>query len=356
MPQSVQSRAVTLAIASAGAAIFYIVNLPLPFLLGPLAACLLAALAGAPMKDMGPVGTAMRAILGVAVGASVTPELFGRLSDMALSVALVPVFVLIVAVVGYPFFRRICNFDPVTSYYCAMPGGLQDMLVFGSEAGGDVRALSLIHATRVLVIVTTAPLLLSTLWGLPLTNAPGQAAANIPLMEILLMVGAGVVGWWAASRVGLFGASILGPLIATAALSLSDQIHHRPPAEAIICAQFFIGLTVGVKYTGITWGELRKDVSAGVAFCVILAAISLVFAKIVTSAGIAPPVDALLAFSPGGQAEMAVLAIVAGADIAFVVTHHLTRMIVVITGAPLFFQMMQRRRHVAESKLTRHDK
>ena len=32
---------------------------------------------------------------------------------------------------------------------------------------------------------------------------------------------------------------------------------------------------------------------------------------------------------------MTVLAIVAGADIAFVVTHHLTRIVVVIIGAPI---------------------
>lgn len=351
MPWSAQSRMLTCLIAAAGVVAFLVANLPLPFLLGPLTACLFAALAGVPMKDMGPVGTAMRAILGVAVGASITPELFHRLADMALSVAFVPVFVLIIAAAGYPFFRRICGFDPVTSYYCAMPGGLQDMLVFGSEAGGDVRALSLIHATRVLVIVTTAPVLLSAVWGLPLTNAPGETAANIPFIELLLMVAAGVIGWWAATAIGLFGASILGPLIATAALSLADLIHYRPPAEAVVCAQFFIGLTVGVKYAGITWGELRRDVAAGFAFCLILAVISLIFAKVVSSAGLAPPVDALLAFSPGGQAEMAVLAIVAGADLAFVVTHHLTRIIIVITGAPLFFQLVQRNQQKSENKL-----
>lgn len=44
----------------------------------------------------------------------------------------------------------------------------------------------------------------------------------------------------------------------------------------------------------------------------------------------------MLALSPGGQAEMVVLAIVAGADMAYVVTHHVVRLIVVILGAPIF--------------------
>jgi len=49
----------------------------------------------------------------------------------------------------------------------------------------------------------------------------------------------------------------------------------------------------------------------------------------------AAPVEAILAFAPGGQGEMAVLALVAGADVAFVVTHHLVRLVIVIAGAPL---------------------
>ena len=36
----------------------------------------------------------MRTVLGVAVGASITPELLNRLPEMAYSVALIPVFVL----------------------------------------------------------------------------------------------------------------------------------------------------------------------------------------------------------------------------------------------------------------------
>jgi uncharacterized membrane protein AbrB (regulator of aidB expression) len=63
--------------------------------------------------------------------------------------------------VGVPFFRRVYRFDWATSWYAAMPGGLTDMVLFGQEAGGDVRALSLIHATRVLIIVTLAPLILT---------------------------------------------------------------------------------------------------------------------------------------------------------------------------------------------------
>ena len=91
--------------------------------------------------------------------ASLTPALFQRLDEMALSVALIPPFVALIGLTGYPYFRRLWGFDPATSYFAAMPGGLQDMLLFGIEAGGNPRALSLIHTTRVLVIVSLMPFL-----------------------------------------------------------------------------------------------------------------------------------------------------------------------------------------------------
>ncbi len=325
----------TMLIAAFGALLFYVLSLPLPFLLGPLFACLGAALARVSLQGTGPVGTVMRTILGVAVGASITPDIVHRVSDIGFSLVLVPLLIICVGSAGYFAFRRLYGFDHATAYYSAMPGGLQDMLLFGEEAGGNVRTLSLIHATRVLIIVSTVPLVLYFFWGLKTTSVAGQAASEVPLIELALMTAAGIGGWQLAAAVGMFGASILGPLIATAALSLSGFIEHRPPVEAIICAQYFIGLTVGVKYTGITWLELRRDVSAGALLSVLIIPIGLVFATVSTLAGAAPPLEAFLAFSPGGQAEMAVLAIITGADLPFVVTHHLMRMILVIAGSPI---------------------
>ncbi len=324
-----------LAIAASGVAVFLLLNLPLPWLLGPMFACLIAALGGLKLKGPVFLGDAMRTVLGVAVGASITPDVVARLPDMAVSIALIPPFILLIGLVGYPYFRRVCGFDNATSYYGAMPGGLQDMLVFGEEAGGNVRHLSLIHATRVLIVVSALPLVLTYVLGRSLDLPIGAPAAQLPFHELALMVAIALFGWWAAKRVGLFGASILGPMILAAIASLTGLIHSRPPMEAILAAQFFIGLSVGVKYVGITWSELRRVVVAAVGYTVLIGVLAVVFAEGVVLLGLAPQAEALLAFSPGGQAEMTVLAIVAGADIAYVVTHHLTRIVVVIIGAPV---------------------
>ena len=330
----------TYVIALLGVLVFSLLQLPLPWLLGPIFACLAAALAGAELKGVKPVNDAMRAILGVAVGATLSISVVASMASMWPTLALIPLLIALSALIGVPYFQRLWGFDTATSYYSAMPGGLQDMLAFGEEAGGDVRALSLIHATRVMLIVVALPFLLEGIWAIDLSNPPGALAASLPLSQLLLMVAAGLGGWQLAKRVGLFGASIIGPMIAAGVLAMTGVLQHRPPAEAIWAAQFFIGMTVGSKYSGITGDEVRKDVTAALGYCLILIALAAVFTEFVILLGLAPPLEALLAFAPGGQAEMTVLALISGADVAFVISHHILRISCVILGAPIIARLM----------------
>lgn len=338
--QKLPKQALTLAISMIGTAIFHQLGLPLPFLFGPLFACLAAALLGAPLIGTGQVAVGARTILGLAVGASITPAVMHQLPQMAASVIFVPIYVLLIGMIGVPFFQRFCGFDRATAYYASMPGGLQDMVVFGQEAGADVRALALVHATRILVIVTIAPLLMVNLFHVTLSNPIGAPARDMPVEQLLLMVAAAFLGWKGGERIGLFGATIIGPLILSAILSLTGFLHQRPPAEAMNIAQFFIGSAIGVSYVGVTLRELRKDVLAGIAFVAILAVLAFIMMEIVVQAGFAQPIEGFLSFTPGGQAEMTVLAIISGADLGFIVMHHLVRLMVVIAGAPVLARII----------------
>lgn len=325
-----------------GVWVFHTLDLPLPWLLGPISACLIAALMGLKMRGIQRLNESMRTILGVAVGATLTPAVLLSLPSMWPTLLLVPLMTLAIGLVGIPYFLKVWKFDFPTAYYSAMPGGLQDMVLFGEKAGADVRTLSLIHATRVAVIVIILPFILKGLWDADLTTPPGKPADTLPVSQMALMLGCALIGWWAATRVNMFGASILGPLVATGILTSIGVIQFRPPVEAIWAAQFFIGMTIGGKYSGITLAEARRDLAAGLGFCLILMILTLVFVEAIYGFNLAPGMEALLAFAPGGQAEMTVLALIVGADIAFVATHHILRIFFVIMGAPIAAHIAQR--------------
>ena len=336
-------QAATVLVGVVGVGLFWLLRLPLPFLFGPMVASLAAALAGVRLIGLGQISVAARSVLGVAIGAAVTPALVAELPSMLASVAIVPFYIAAIGLVGVPFFRRFCGFDLVTAFYAAMPGGAADMTIFGAEAGANVRQVSLVHVTRLLVIMLVGPLLLVTVYGVELTHPVGQPAGDIPPSELLIMAAAAIVGWKGAERIGLFGAAILGPLIVAAVLSLAGILHMRPPREALLAAQFLIGISIGVSYVGVALRELRETVAGGAVFVLILAVLAGAVTEFVTLTGLAPPVEGFLAFMPGGQAEMSMLALIAGADLGFVVAHHIARVILVLTGAPILFRLIRRR-------------
>lgn len=335
MNQTLFVRARSLALALMGVVCFQWLHLPLPYLFGPMTALLIAALCGLRLKGAGMVSNASRSILGVAIGASITPALLHQLPSMAITVSLVPVYVALCGLVGVPYFKRVCRFDSATAYYSAMPGGLQDMVLFGQEAGGNARTISLIQATRLLIFVTIAPFALSHLYHLNLYKPVGVSASDIPAEQLVLMLILAVVGWWAGVKVKMFGAPMLGPMVIASIASLLGLLHERPPREAILFAQVFVGLGIGVYYTGLTLQELKRDIVSGMGYVLMLVLLSAAFVFGLGFFHLGDPVSIFLAYAPAGQAEMAVLALIVGADLGYVVAHHIVRVVLVIVGAPL---------------------
>ena len=332
---------ITHTICLSGAIIFLWLKLPLPWLFGPLFSCLLAALIGINLYSIKILSDAMRTILGVAVGATVTLSFLLALPGFWNTLIFIPITVILSGIIGVWYFQKLCGYDFPTAYYSSMPGGLQDMLVFGEEAGGNVRAMSLIHATRVLVIIIALPTLLTFIWGISLDKPPGDPIRNFEIEQLIILGICGIAGWKIASFLGMFGASILGPLILTAIASITGILHTRPPVEAIWAAQYFIALGIGVKYVGVTAQEIRKDILTGLGFCIFLLVITLSIVSLVINYNLAPAVDAILSMAPGGQAELVVITLIVGADLGFVVAHHLFRIFIVILGAPIMERFMK---------------
>ena len=245
-----------------------------------------------------------------------------------------------IGLVGVIYFKKIYGYDFYTAYFSSMPGGVQDMIVFAEEAGANVRSVSLIHATRILVIIVILPIILSSTWEANLTKPPGKPLQEFEFFQLTLLFFSAVFGWQIARKLGLFGASILGPLIFAAVLSLPGLLTTRPPAEIIWVAQYFIAIGIGVKYVGISGVEICRDILAGLGFSLLLIFLTTSVLALVLMLNLAEPIEAILSFAPGGQGELVVLAIIVGADLTFVVAHHLLRIFFVILGAPIIASLL----------------
>ena len=319
-----------------------LLDIPLPYLFGSLGGCLIGALAGMKLVGTPLMSTISRTMLGVAIGTSISWPLINNMMIYWVSLAIIPFYVALLGMIGLPYFRRICGYDFPTAFYAAMPGGLQDMVIFGIEAGANPRALSLIHATRVLVLVTIAPVVLIQIFGLTLDQPLGVDISAVSSRELIIQLLAGIVGWRLFKALRVFGASVLGPMVVAAILMLSGVLTQRPPQEVIVISQFFIGIGIGVHYVGITLAELRKDILAAFGYILILGAVAAAVVAGISRFSPLPASDLFLAFWPAGQAELAVLSLAAGAAVGVVVLHHVVRICFVILGAPIVSKILNR--------------
>ncbi len=318
------------------------IGTPLPFLFGSLFGCLFASLVGIKLAGMPIVSSVSRTVLGVAIGTTLTMEVIITIPSYVPTLLIIPLYVFLISAIGYPFFRKVLNYDRPTAYYASMPGGLQDMIVFGIEAGGNPRTLSLVHATRSLVLITIAPIVLTQFFELELDNPLGSPITELPLIENVGLFLTGIVGMLLFRKLQLFGADILGPLLLSAPLAMFGILTHRPPEEMIILSQFFIGLGVGIHYQGITTKELRRDIIAGLGFVAVIIPLALLTLLAASQVSDIPLFELFLCFWPGGQAEIAVMTLAAGGTVSIIVLHHIVRILLVITGAPVLHQLKKK--------------
>ena len=113
--------------------------------------------------------------------------------------------------------------------------------------------------------------------------------------------------------------------------------------EAGIEPDWVIGTSIGCRFVNIPVMRVLKVlmVSAG-ATCFMLALA--VAAALGVEAATGLPFPALwLAFAPGGLAEMTLISLAMGIDTAFVSTHHLLRVVFMVTAAPLVFALIRKR-------------
>ena len=336
--------ALSVSLGASGGAVFFALALPLPWMLGAMTAATGAALAGAPLAVPAQVRNAMIAILGVLLGSQFTIDLFDRIAEWYVGLSGVVLSTAAAAGMAYIAFRKLGGYDRVTAYFASMPGGLSEMMVLGETMGGNGRTISLTHGTRILVAVFLIAFYFRLVEGVAPVGLPVPAGPAASWVDLLALVGCALVGYPAAKALRVPAAQLVGPLVLSAALHLSGVVSAHPPGELIAAAQVVLGAAIGARFVGMAFSELRR--------IVLLAALVAVLMVLVTAGaayGLSAAADQsgpvlFLAFAPGGLAEMSLIALTMGSAAAFVSTHHIARIILIVIAAPLLFRLAQGRR------------
>ncbi len=335
--------ALALAIGGGGGAAFAWAGMPLAWMMGAMCLTTVSALAGASVRVPPPLRAVMIAVLGVMLGSAFRPEMLARAGQWGVSLSALLLYVSAVAALAAFYFRRFARYDRTTAYFAAIPGGLNEMILVGNAMGGDDRTIALTHASRILLVVLIVPFWFRLVEGYaPPPGGVGAAFApfaTVPPFDLLVLAACGAAGYFAARALRLPAAALIGPMALSAAAHLAGLTESRPPSELIIAAQLVVGSAIGCRFAGVPVKRVLRAIAAAAGSTVLMLAVTVAFSLGVRALTGLPAAALVLAFAPGGLAEMSLIALALGVDPAFVSTHHVVRIFLVVVLAPMAFKL-----------------
>ncbi len=342
--QLTRAKLMTLALGIPGGALFYLLNLPLPWMLGAMAATTIAAISGVRVALMPSLRLAFVAILGVMLGSAFTPEVVKGIALWFGSFAWLALYVVIATAAIWLYYRRLARYDSVTAYFSAAPGGLNEMILAGGALGGDERRISMSHAARVLIAIFALSFGYRWFGDYVPTVAPTLGGEAMNWLDWLLLTGCGVVGFVVARALRIPAYALVGPMVLSALVHALGITHSRPPVWLVAAAQVVVGAMVGSRFDGAAPRMVGKALILAVFATAALLVLAAVFGEAVEATLGIPFSAALLAFAPGGLAEMSLIALSLDIDAAYVSSHHIVRIFMIVLAAPFLFRLLSRDR------------
>ncbi len=333
-----------LALGTAGGAVFDALGLPLAWMIGAMLVTTAASMAGAGLHVPPNMRSLMIAVLGIMLGSSFTPDTVDRALQWTGSLASLFLFVAVVIATLGLFLRRRAGFGPANAFFSSAPGGFSPMVLMGGAMGGDERTIALMHSVRLTLAVLIIPFWFRLFQGY---HSEGTAAlgriVDITAADATILTSCAVVGGWLALKARLPAATLIGPMVLSAAAHLSGLTAAQPPGEVVAVAQVVIGASIGCRFAGVPIKRALGTLWLGGATTLMMMAITLAFALLLERLLGLPFPALLLAFAPGGLAEMSLVSLAMGIDTAFVSTHHLVRIAIVVMLAPMAFRLLRGR-------------
>jgi membrane AbrB-like protein len=325
----------TLLIATAGALLFVWIGFPAGLIIGSMLAVAIAALAGRPLLIPGPIARTGYFLIGVSLGSVVTPQTLHGIVDWPVSIALISVSTICMTLGTMSYLRWVHGWDALSALYGGSPGGQAQVIVLAAEHGADLRAVVIVQTVRVVFLTLGIPIGLA-LFGLA---ASPTATLGIPTFgaspwEVLLLVAVSTFTALALQWLRFPAGMIFGAMLGSGILHGSGVVHAALPWWVASAAIIMLGATTGARFVNTPARMLFSYLGAALGSFAVAIVIATVFVLLVETLTPARIADLVVAFSPGAQDTMMVLALSLNIDPVFVGAHQLARYLIVSLSLP----------------------
>jgi uncharacterized protein len=320
----------TLLIAAAGGLLFALLGLPAGLVSGSVLAVTIAALLGRPVKVPIALARIGYVVVGIMLGAVVTPQTLRGFATWPASVALLMVAVVAMMIATTSYLRVVHRWDRLSALMGASPGSMMQVIALSTELGADLRAIAIVQTMRVLLLTIGIPGGLA-LFGLvapaiPVARGPAGISS---LADMFLVVAVSTAVAVAMARLRVPGGLIFGAMAGSGILHGAGLVQAALPWWIGSAAVLVLGAVVGSRFANATLRLIIGYLGAAFGSFAVSLSVATLFVLIVTHFFPFPIANVAVAFAPGAQDTMMVLALALHLDPVFVGAHHVARFLVV---------------------------
>ena len=313
-----------------GVFIFKSLNLPLPWMLGPLVAVLLSQFIikkidlvwSASFRNFGLV------VVGVAIGQSFQFDLFtgmgwiiGFMFALNISLALLSV------VLAYAL-EKLGKISFKTALTCTVPGGLSQIVAFAEEEKEiNLAIVTYFHVIRIICIVLIVPFIVS---GHVISDTGENVGFTIQtLLPVIVLITVAYFCAIVGKKVKLPVSFFLGPVLLTIMLQLTSVSTPEIPIWLLHIAQICIGAYIGLLLKPHMLKLGSRVLMLGISSALVLILITYLQGLLVTYLFKYSLPTSFLSTAAGGLDQMSLLATAVGADISVVTVFQMFRLLFV---------------------------
>lgn len=336
--ENIKSNAKGLAIALIGAWLGILVGLPLPWLLGPLLITLIIGSFGISNPCHVRWRQTGQVIIGMVLGLYFTPALVNALSIywifILMGILWSIVLNLILATLQYHF----NHLDWSTAWFASAIGSASEMVNIAEKYQAQVDKVAATHSLRIVILVVLLPIFMSLYlevdWH---TTVMTVQHFDVSATILIFLLALGIAKLF--EHLNVLNAWILGPILIIGLLSYIGMLQHSLPNWLIAFGQLCIGWSLGSKFPFGFLKDSKCFLLLTILFNLLALMLSILFVLGLIQWASVDEKVLLLGLSPGGIAEMSLMAKVLGLSVPIIVAFQLSRLIFVILTTKYFYQI-----------------
>lgn len=320
----------------------HFLNLPLPWLLGPLLMAMVWQSFQIEQAYLVQWRQAGQWLIGTALGAYFSLDMLAILYDYAFLILFGVVWALLLGLLIALLQYRWAGLNWATAWFASCMGGASEMVNLAERTNARTDQVAASHSLRLMVLVFCVPLILQQLYKVDVYALATQSNIETQSFDLLILLTVSLLGAYVAQYFKLLNAWVLGPLIVVAILNMCQLPLASLPTGWSHLGQLLIGWSLGRKFPFRLFQVERKFVISTIVLNLAGLALSIAIANLVAHLFSLDDQTLILGFSPGGIAEMSLMAKALHLIVPVVIAFQMTRLIVVLMTSFYLYHMTQR--------------